>query len=283
MSQTSIELRQDITHEEGPSNLDLTGTTEFSSLPPVDTGKDAWLFLAASFMVEALIWGEFTVYLLILELTVQAFHLPLVFFRIIIVPVVPLKGHRPSRQSVHAQWYVPPKISIYAHHFQGILYLGLPVMMTLQRLYPSQSRHSPIIGLFIMCIAFALSSFSQNTTHLILTQGILYAIGGSISYCPCLLYLDQWFARRKGLAYGVMWSGTGLAGFALPLIFEKFLHEYGFRTTLRIWSLSLFILTLPLAYFIKPRLPHSATRHINPLKLVVGLARSGISPRQVRV
>lgn len=107
MSQTSIELRQDIAHEEGPSNLDLTGTTEFSSLPPVDTGKDAWLFLAASFMVEALIWGEFTVYLLILELTVQAFHLPLVFFRIIIVPAVPLKGHRLLRRSVHAQWYVP--------------------------------------------------------------------------------------------------------------------------------------------------------------------------------
>ena len=60
MSQTSIELRRDIAHEEGPSSdLDLTGTNEFASLPPVDTGKDAWLFLAAAFMVEALIWGEF--------------------------------------------------------------------------------------------------------------------------------------------------------------------------------------------------------------------------------
>ena len=28
-----------------------------SSLPPVDTGKDAWLFLAAAFMVETLVWG----------------------------------------------------------------------------------------------------------------------------------------------------------------------------------------------------------------------------------
>lgn len=29
-----------------------------SSLPPTDTGKDAWLFLFASFMLEALIWGK---------------------------------------------------------------------------------------------------------------------------------------------------------------------------------------------------------------------------------
>ena len=27
------------------------------TLPPADQGKDAWLFLAGCFMVEALIWG----------------------------------------------------------------------------------------------------------------------------------------------------------------------------------------------------------------------------------
>jgi hypothetical protein len=30
---------------------------EMPSLPPVDRGKDAWLFLAACFMIEALVWG----------------------------------------------------------------------------------------------------------------------------------------------------------------------------------------------------------------------------------
>jgi hypothetical protein len=29
-----------------------------SSLPPTDRGKDAWLFLVACFMLEALIWGK---------------------------------------------------------------------------------------------------------------------------------------------------------------------------------------------------------------------------------
>ena len=28
------------------------------SLPPADGGKDAWLFLAACFVVEALVWGK---------------------------------------------------------------------------------------------------------------------------------------------------------------------------------------------------------------------------------
>ena len=30
---------------------------EMPSLPPVDGGKDAWLFLAACFMIEGLVWG----------------------------------------------------------------------------------------------------------------------------------------------------------------------------------------------------------------------------------
>lgn len=33
-----------------------SGAHEFS-LPPADGGKDAWLFLAACFVVEALVWG----------------------------------------------------------------------------------------------------------------------------------------------------------------------------------------------------------------------------------
>lgn len=30
------------------------------SLPPVDTGKDAWLFLFAAFVMEFMVWGNFS-------------------------------------------------------------------------------------------------------------------------------------------------------------------------------------------------------------------------------
>ncbi len=154
------------------------------------------------------------------------------------------------------------------------MYLDIPLVMGVQRLYPRFSRWSPVIGLLVMCLSLAASSFSQNTTHLIITQGVLYALGGSVSYCPCLLYMDEWFVKRKGLAYGTMWSGTGLAGFILPLVLEYLLGRWGFRTTLRIWAVALLVLTLPLAYFIKPRLPPTATQHIKPFKLGFALRRT---------
>lgn len=38
--------------------LDSPPPSHEFSLPAVDSGKDAWLFLAACFVMEALIWGE---------------------------------------------------------------------------------------------------------------------------------------------------------------------------------------------------------------------------------
>lgn len=45
-------------------NFEVSSRDGFSeaheiNLPPVDTGKHAWLFLTACFIFEALIWGMF--------------------------------------------------------------------------------------------------------------------------------------------------------------------------------------------------------------------------------
>ncbi|KAK3692616.1 MFS monocarboxylate transporter [Podospora appendiculata] len=220
---------------------------EFSSLPPVDGGKDAWLFLAACFMVEALVWG-----------------FPFSF------------GLFQNYYSTNAPFAGSSSIAVIGTCSMGIMYLDGPLVMALLRRYPRQGRWSPILGLLIMCAALAASSFSTSVTHLIVTQGILYALGGSIVYLPCIVYLDEWFVRRKGLAYGIMWSGTGLAGVVLPLLLEHLLSAYGFQTTLRLWACLLFVLTAPLAYFIKPRLPtaHSHAQRMTTTTMSLGFVVS---------
>lgn len=40
-------------------HIQFTHGAEFS-LPQADGGKDAWLFLASCFIVEALVWGKLT-------------------------------------------------------------------------------------------------------------------------------------------------------------------------------------------------------------------------------
>lgn len=87
------------------------------------------------------------------------------------------------------------------------MYMGSPfVFMMLQR-WPNFRRQSCSLGLALIAIALVVSSFSHDIWELILTQGVIYAIGGVLIYNPVLLFLDEWFVRRKGMAFGIMWVG----------------------------------------------------------------------------
>lgn len=87
------------------------------------------------------------------------------------------------------------------------MYLGSPFTFAALHWWPRLRRTFAGLGLVIMTIALVSSSFSTTVGHLILTQGVLYAIGGGLLYSPTILYLDEWFVRRKGFAFGVMWVG----------------------------------------------------------------------------
>lgn len=115
------------------------------------------------------------------------------------------------------------------------------------------------MGLVIVCLALGLGSLSSNVSHLIVTQGILYSIGGGLAWTPILFYIEEWWVRRRGFAYGATMAGLGLSGAILPVVLEWLLHSYGFRTTLRVCALSFVALNFPILFFFKPRLPLSQT------------------------
>jgi MFS family permease len=52
---------------------------------------------------------------------------------------------------------------------------------------------------------------------LVLTQGVLYAIGGSLIYSPCMSYMSEWFVNRRGMANGVIFAGNVVSYFLICL------------------------------------------------------------------
>lgn len=58
-SSDTFASKEELGYEPRSSEEKLTSpNANDPSLPPVDKGKDAWLFLAACFVVEALVWGK---------------------------------------------------------------------------------------------------------------------------------------------------------------------------------------------------------------------------------
>ncbi len=81
----------------------------------------------------------------------------------------------------------------------------LPVAFVLLQAMPRLKLWAAPIGFVIMCLSLSLSSFATTTTHLIVSQGVAYGIGASLAYAPTIVFMDDWFVQRKGLAFGIMW------------------------------------------------------------------------------
>lgn len=81
----------------------------------------------------------------------------------------------------------------------------LPVAFVLLQAVPRLKLWAAPIGFVIMCLSLSLSSFATTTAHLIVSQGVAYGIGASLAYAPTIVFMDDWFVQRKGLAFGIMW------------------------------------------------------------------------------
>lgn len=205
----------------------LPAESEHPSLPPADHGKDAYLYLAAAFMSEALVWGF-------------AFSF----------------GVFQTYYSKHEQFASDAShIAIIGTTSSGLMYFLAPLVYILLKRYPRSRRACSVIGLVILLIAIVAASFAQTVTQLILTQGLLYGIGGALNYFPALAYLDEWFVYRRGVAYGIICAGAGAAGVVIPLTMQWALDKYGFRTALRLWAIVVVVLTIPGLFFMKGRIP----------------------------
>ena len=108
-------------------------------------------------------------------------------------------------------------------------------VLALQR-WPYRRFLITVLGLIFIIVSLIAASFANRVSDLIVTQGAIYGLGGALLYNPFVFYLDEWFIVRKGLAFGILWAGTGIGGMVVPVVLEWSLGKYGFRTTLRIWA-----------------------------------------------
>lgn len=122
---------------------------------------------------------------------------------------------------------------------QGILYLSSPFTFGILTRWPRLRRWFGPVGLALTAIGFLVSSFATKVWQLIATQGVICAIGSGLLFTPTTLYLDEWFVKRKGLAYGVMWAGKSITGVGMPFAAEASLRKFGPAVTLRAWSVAI--------------------------------------------
>lgn len=82
---------------------------------------------------------------------------------------------------------------------------------------------------------------------------LLVAFGaGGCTVVVTMSAVANWFHKKVGIALGVMASGVGASGFFVPLI-VWLIDVYGWRTTLIILGLGMWVLGIPLSFVIRDR------------------------------
>ena len=97
-------------------------------------------------------------------------------------------------------------------------------------------------GGLVYALALLLASFSQRTWQVQLTQGLLAGLGTCLTYMPAVTVAPTWFTARRGLAMGIVLSGTGIGGVVWAPVLHALVTKTGWRNSLRISSAIAFVL-----------------------------------------
>ncbi|KAK7467603.1 hypothetical protein VKT23_004656 [Stygiomarasmius scandens] len=211
------------------------------SLEPMDGGFHAYAYLVSAFFLELLVWS-----------------LPLSY------------GVFLNYYTTHAFPHASPdSLAAVGSVSTGLLYLSSPIVLPLFNRFPWYKRRFMILGLFLCVVGLLGAAFATKAWHLILTQGVIYAAGGSLLYFPTVTYTFEWFSEKKGLANGVIFSGTSVGGVFTPIMIQTLLDRYGHRTTLIAWAIGFLVVVTPCLPYLKGRMP--VAQAVNPRSLDVKL------------
>ncbi|KAI8865960.1 MFS general substrate transporter, partial [Ramicandelaber brevisporus] len=112
------------------------------------------------------------------------------------------------------------------------------------------------IGAAIMSAGFVLASFSRQIWQLYITQGVIVGFGLCLAGFPCVAVPSYWFSRRRGLATGIVFAGSGLGGLALAPITQALINSVGVYWTLRVLALLVAVLAGTSSLFLRQYSSH---------------------------
>ena len=116
-------------------------------------------------------------------------------------------------------------------------------------------RPTVLLGIAIQFIGIFTMSAAKNYWQLLLTQGICTGVGGGIFFMPVMGLVATYFAKRRGLAVGLVTVGNSVGGMIYPTVVRQLLPKVGFGWTVRVLGfINVVCLTVVIA-FCKPRLP----------------------------
>ncbi|KAJ5634913.1 major facilitator superfamily domain-containing protein [Penicillium herquei] len=105
-----------------------------------------------------------------------------------------------------------------------------------------------LIGIFSV-------SFCKEYYQFFLAFSILTGIGSSLLITPSMACVAHWFMKRRGLASGIAFVGSGVGGVIFPLMLQALLPRVGWSWSIRILGFVLLVFCSIALAFCRSRVP----------------------------
>jgi MFS family permease len=106
-------------------------------------------------------------------------------------------------------------------------------------------------GVCLLASGLLLAPFIKQPWQLYATLGVLVGSGANLmSFTAQSLYLPNWFARRRGLAISVAFSGVGVGAIVLLPQLQTIIDRQGWQASCRVLGLLVLLVLSPLNLFV---------------------------------
>jgi nitrate/nitrite transporter NarK len=110
-------------------------------------------------------------------------------------------------------------------------------------------------GTFMHVLGLMMASLASDFPQILLAQGVCSALGICAVFQPCMASIPSWFKERRGLAYGIVSSGTSLGGVVFPIMVSRLISSVGFAWSMRISGFLILSLLIISNMTVKPKNP----------------------------
>ena len=114
-------------------------------------------------------------------------------------------------------------------------------------------RRLMLVGVPLMGIGYMLMSRVDSLAAFFFVYIFAITLGNSLGMStPMAASVANWFNRKRGLAFGVMWSGVGLGGFFVPAV-GWLIAIYDWRIASIIIGVFIIVMGIPIAALMRHR------------------------------
>ena len=114
-------------------------------------------------------------------------------------------------------------------------------------------RKLMLVGIPLMGVGFVLLSQVSGLFTFMLVYILAITLGNSLGmHVPASAAVANWFNKKRGLAFGIMWSGVGLGGLLVPALGWA-IDNYGWRDASIFVGILVVIVGIPIAALMRHR------------------------------